>query len=393
MRRGVNRLASLVWKDWLLFFADRRAAILCFAVPVILASAFGLIFDRSAARSAATRLPVAIVADERHPANDAILAALLESPRLDASTQSYADAMDAVERRQVSVAIILPRGTDSVSDPRKPEFELVHHPQAGLESQWAEGVLTEVLMRRAAKEWLGPLAGTLDGKLDRGMPFAITRRTPKPQIGRAFDAYGHSFAGMTLQYLLFWGMESGLMFLRERQSGLWRRLRTMPISLGMLLLGRTIATAGIALLQVLITFAVGWLLFGVQVTGSWTAFAALALCISVLSAATGLLVASLGGTESRARSVSILVILSVSMLGGLWLPSFLLPDWVRQLALSLPTTWAMNAFELLLRNGQGWWAVLPALGMILAFTIAFAAVAVARFHQIEQRQRRGWVPG
>ena len=39
---------KLAGKDWRLFWADRRAAALCFLVPVVLASAFGLIFARPA---------------------------------------------------------------------------------------------------------------------------------------------------------------------------------------------------------------------------------------------------------------------------------------------------------------------------------------------------------
>ena len=39
-------ILNLAAKDWRLFWADRRAALLCFAVPIVLASAFGLIFAR-----------------------------------------------------------------------------------------------------------------------------------------------------------------------------------------------------------------------------------------------------------------------------------------------------------------------------------------------------------
>ena len=45
MSRG-GLIVTLAAKDWRLFWADRRAAVLCFLVPVILASAFGIIFHR-----------------------------------------------------------------------------------------------------------------------------------------------------------------------------------------------------------------------------------------------------------------------------------------------------------------------------------------------------------
>jgi ABC-2 type transport system permease protein len=106
-------------------------------------------------------------------------------------------------------------------------------------------------------------------------------------------------------------------------------------------------------------------------------------------AATGLLVAAIGGTEARARSVSILVILGVSMIGGLWLPAFLLPEWVRDTAMSLPTSWAMRGLGGVTWEGLGLRAVLPNVLVVTAFAAVFLAVAVARLKADERRLRRG----
>jgi ABC-2 type transport system permease protein len=130
---------------------------------------------------------------------------------------------------------------------------------------------------------------------------------------------------MTMQYLLFWGMDCGLLLLRERRQGIWKRLKAAPISLPTLLGGKIIATALIALTQIFFTFSFGCLVFGVAINGSVLGFFLMAIATALLSAATGLLIAAIGGTENRARSMAILSILSLSILGGLWLPSFMLP--------------------------------------------------------------------
>src|SRR5262249_35541601 len=119
-----------------------------------------------------------------------------------------------------------------------------------------------------------------------------------------FNPYSHSFSGMTLQYLLFWGMESGLLLLRERQRGVWTRLRSAPVPLWAVVAGKSLTTSAVALLMVLFTFGFGYVAFGVTVTGSFVAFVLLALAASGLAAAVGLLVAAVGGTEARARAVS-----------------------------------------------------------------------------------------
>ncbi len=399
-------ILALAAKDWRLFLADRRAAVLGFAVPIVLASAFGIVFHRGAGQAGAPRLPLLIVVEDDGPFTRQVVENLLASPRVEAEVVSAADAEARVADRRPGVAVVFPKGFEELaawqpvgravpdagggpgghSPTYKPVVRILHNPLAESEGQWAGGVVSEVVMRRLARDRLAPWVGG-DGGVS--LPFAVEAEPVTGAGHAAFNAYTHSFCGMTLQYLLFWGMESGLLLLRERQRSLWHRLRAAPVPLWAVLLGKAASTASIALLQVLATFAFGWAVFGVSVGGSWVGFALLAVGVSGLSAATGLLVAAVGGTEARARSVCILVILGVSMLGGLWLPSFVLPGWARDVALSLPTTWAMRGLDRVTWQGRGLGAVLPNVAMVAAFTAVFLAVAVARLVTSEARRRRG----
>lgn len=383
---------ALAMKDWRLFWADRRAALLCFVVPVVLASAFGLIFQRPTPDAGPARLPVLVVVEDEGPFTAQVAMDLLASPRLEAKTATLAEAEAAVPQRKPAVAVVLPAGFERLKDwqpgatGERPEVRILHHAAAVAERQWAEGAVTEVIVRRLARSKLGGLAGG-DGL---AAPFRIEASAVSAGSPR-FNAYSHSFCGMTLQYLLFWGMESGLVFLRERRRGVWKRTRAAPVPLGCVLAGKALSTAVIALLQVLVTFGFGWLAFGVAVTGSFAGFVLLCLAACGLAASTGLLVAAVGGTEARARSVSIVVILGVSMVGGLWLPEFLLPGWVRDTALSLPTAWAMRGLGGVTWEGLGLAAVLPHVVAVAAFAAAFLAIAVVKLKRDERRIRRGSV--
>ena len=387
-------ILTLAGKDWRLFWADRRAAALSFAVPVVLAAAFGLIFARPTEDKAAPRLPVAIVVEDDGPFTRRVAADLLASPRFEAVETTRAEAAVRVADRRPGVAVVLPRGFERLTawtpgtNAERPAVEILHHPTTAAERQWAEGVLTEAVMGRLGREKFGAFAGGGDAFAP---PFRTEAAAVTGPAGGRFNSYTHSFCGMTLQYLLFWGMESGLLLLRERQRGTWARVRAAPVPLWAMLLGKAVATAGIALLMILVTFGVGHVAFGVAVTGSVIGFALLAVAASGLAAATGLLVAAIGGTEARARSVSVLVILAVSMLGGLWLPAFLLPGWVRDIALSLPTTWAMRGLEAVTWQGRGLADALPAVAAVGGFAAVFLAVAVARLAAAESQRRRGIV--
>lgn len=377
-------VVTLARKDWLLFWADRRAAVLCFLVPVVLASAFGLIFHRPATNPAGMTLPVLVVVEDDGPFARQVADDLLASPRLEAIEVEPSDLGARLADRRPAVAVVLPAGFERLKDWQpgdtadRPHIEIRHHPGAAAERQWAEGVVTEVVMKRLARTAFPTF---LKGRGEAALtpPFRVEAT---PAAGPAgFNAYTHSFNGMTLQYLLFWGMESGLLFLRERQRGVWVRVRSAPVPLWAVLLGKALATAVVALLMVFVTFGFGYLAFGVRVTGSVAGFGLLVLAACGLAAATGLLVAAIGGTENRARSVSILVILGVSMVGGLWLPAFLLPGWVRDVALSLPTSWAMRGLDGVTWQGGGFVTAMTSAAAVAGFAGVFLALAVVRLRR------------
>src|SRR5262249_45406629 len=132
----------------------------------------------------------------------------------------------------------------------RPELLLLHHPNASAERQWAEGVVSEVVMKCVAREAFGA------SDAESAPPFKVEAATVSPHPRTQFNSYSHSFCGMTLQYLLFWGMESGLLLLRERQRAAWTRVRAAAVPLACVIAGKALATAFIALLQVLVTFGV-----------------------------------------------------------------------------------------------------------------------------------------
>jgi hypothetical protein len=94
----LSTILTLAGKDWRLFWADRRAAVLCFLVPIALASAFGMIFHRPTADSTASNvcLPVLIVVEDDGPFTAQVAVDLLNSTRLETKTATRSDALAAV---------------------------------------------------------------------------------------------------------------------------------------------------------------------------------------------------------------------------------------------------------------------------------------------------------
>ncbi|NBT63807.1 MAG: hypothetical protein EBT02_18795, partial [Planctomycetia bacterium] len=168
-KQQLDLLWILASKDIQLFLVDKKAAALCFLVPIILASGFGYVFSKPL-QNEDLKLPLLII-----PKDFASQIALKK---------------------------------------KVPAIEILHHPSSSLESKWAEGIFTEIAFREAAPELLGFwLPGASSLKLER--PFEVKKEPFPTGMDISRQAYSHSFSGMTMQYLLFWGMDCGLLLLRE----------------------------------------------------------------------------------------------------------------------------------------------------------------------------------
>jgi ABC-2 type transport system permease protein len=98
-----------------------------------------------------------------------------------------------------------------------------------------------------------------------------------------------------------------------------------------------------------------------------------------MAATFGLFVAALGRNEQQSRGLAIFVVLLMTMLGGAWFPSFLMPPIVQKISLAVPVKWAVDGLDAMTWRGGDFSAVPAAVGALLAFALIFGVVALARF--------------
>jgi ABC-2 type transport system permease protein len=113
-------------------------------------------------------------------------------------------------------------------------------------------------------------------------------------------------------------------------------------------------------------------------------FAGVALAFALLTSSFGLFIAAFGKTPEAARGLSVFATLIMVMLGGAWVPSFMFPAWVQNVAMAVPTKWAIDGFDAMTWRGQGMEAALTSIGVQLAFAALFAVLAIWKFNR-EQR--------
>jgi ABC-2 type transport system permease protein len=276
------------------------------------------------------------------------------------------------------VAVIIPPGFGEgagralLAGRERPQLELLYDPSRAAELAMVRGILTEHVMRAVARE-------VFPGRPDFALPYHVRAEAMTARAGALYNGYAHSFAGMGVQFLFFAAIDLGLGVLLERQRGLWKRLRSAPVSRFLLLAGKAGSGTVISLATLLASFGFAMLVFGVRIHGSVIGFLAVALACALMASTFGLLIAALGNTPGTTRGLAILAVLLMVMLGGAWVPTFIFPAWLQQLTVVVPARWAVDGLDAMTWRGLGLSAALAPAGVLLAFAALFGALAVARF--------------
>lgn len=424
-------ILAMIRKDLQLFVSDRRAVIMTLVAPIAIASFFGSIFS-GVSDSERAKIPIAIVDQDRSPVSTGILEGARKDSWVTVTTPSLEEATQNVKKGTTTVAVVIPAGFGDAagraffSGSAKPELTMLYDPSHSTELGLVRGILTEHVMesvsaeifsgdqgRKVVDETLAqidgmplqgeqamllrdllqsarkfysqpapPAAGAAaDAAPRRGlsMPYAVKEQAMTANSNAAYNGYAHSFAGMGIQFLLFASIDLGVGILLERQRGLWKRLRSAPVSRLSLLVGKAASASLIALLTLAASFTFAIVVFGVRIAGSLAGFVLVAVATAVMAATFGLLIAALGKTPGGTRGLASLTVLMMVMLGGAWVPSFIFPAWLQQVTLVVPARWAVDGLDAMTWRGLGFQAALAPSLALLGFSLLFGTLAVLRF--------------
>jgi ABC-2 type transport system permease protein len=432
---NITAIRALVRNDIRLYLSDRRSVMVGVLVPILIAAFFGYIFGGTGRSEDQGKIPIAIVDEDHSTVSRGIAADLTADPLLQVSALDRAAAREQVKSGKQSAAAVFPQGfgeqtTKSLfSGADKPQVELLVDPSQNTSARVIEGLLAQYSMQEISKEafsgaygrkaidsYLEKLdqadqtAGTADlktllnaarklntqvdataattasgaspgeqGKFSLSIPYTVASTPVTAHDKTPYNSYAHSFAGMAVQFILFAGIDAGVLLLLTRQRGIWQRLRSAPLSRSEFMLARALATTMIGLFQIALIYLAAMLVFKVRIDGSWPGFIAVCISFCLLNATFGLMLATLGRSASSTRGLATMATLLLVMLGGAWVPAFVFPRWLQDVSRYLPTRWAVDGLD-----GATWRglpfdaAMLPTL-VLLGSAVICLLIAIWRF--------------
>jgi ABC-2 type transport system permease protein len=266
----------------------------------------------------------------------------------------------------------------------KPSVELLIDPTQPLSSRVVEGLLVQHGMHEIGKQAATMPASQGGRAPSLNTPFIVATATLTSPHKIPYNGYAHSFAGMTTQFILFAGIDAGVVLLLMRDRGVWQRLRCAPLSRRDFIIARATATTLISLFQFTLIYVAAILIFGVRIEGSVAGFVGIAVALCLLNAAFGLMLAAIGGSAGATRGIAAMVTLLLVMVGGAWVPSFVFPRWLQQASLFAPTRWAVDGLDGATWRGQPLSAALAPLSVLIAAAAVCLVIAIWRFRWEEK---------
>ena len=194
------------------------------------------------------------------------------------------------------------------------------------------------------------------------------RPTATEQNVPAYTIFGVFFIVLTL----------ASSFLQEKKDGTFQRILAAPLSKTALLFGKLLPYYCVNLIQIGLMFSIGVVVFGMKL-GHLPALILVSLALAAAANGLGLLVAALGKTEPQVNALSVLLAITLSALGGMMVPTFIMPNLMKTFSLFTPHAWALAGYHDVIIRGLEVKDVLTEMLVLLGFASFFFVIALWRF--------------
>ncbi|HAO45633.1 MAG TPA: ABC transporter permease [Chitinophagaceae bacterium] len=198
------------------------------------------------------------------------------------------------------------------------------------------------------------------------------------------NAVQHNVPAWTIFAMFFIAIPLSGSIIKEKNEGSVFRLHTMPTPYLLLVNGKIIVYVLVCQIQFLLMLSVGQLFLpmlglpALVLGNSMLGISVLTLATAFAATGYGVMVGTLASTEHQAAIMGSLSIILLSALGGIWVPSYVMPEVMRNITAWSPLNWSLEGFyKLFLRGGHITDIIPEALKLTGFFIITMAVTSIA----------------
>lgn len=218
----------------------------------------------------------------------------------------------------------------------------------------------------------------------RGQPVATDDRFDAASMVRVVDVLGENksnpvismyAAGIAVMFLLFGASGGGGTLLEEKENQTLDRLLSTQMTMDQLILGKWVYLTLLGVVQVTVMFAWAQCAFGVDMLGHFDGFLMMTIVTSAAAASLGLFLATLCKSRGQLNGLSVILILTMSALGGSMVPRYIMSDSLRDAGLWTFNAWALDGYDKIFWRELPVESLAPQMGVLMLSGVALLVAA------------------
>lgn len=150
--------------------------------------------------------------------------------------------------------------------------------------------------------------------------------------------------GYTVMFVFFIMINMVETFLKDKNGGMTARIASTPLSPFSYLIGKWVPNIVVVLIQILILFTFGKLVYGVTLEQPLVIII-ISFVLTITVTGIGLALALLVSTNNMGIAMTQIIALGGAVLSGLWVPIDMMPSFIQDIANFLPQFWAHQAYQ------------------------------------------------
>ena len=395
-------------KDLKIFLKDRRSVLLTFLLPIALITLFALAYGNMGKGDSASRSISLLVADlDSSAASRAVIVGLDTTDALKVRQCRYEEGLGWVKKGDYSALLVLHAGfQDSImangSLPAELFYDELREMEVGLLqpliisklfSSFREDMIKERIEAYLSEEFpdLDPalrdkiLNDALSKEAAGGIDMDNSGLKLTSVLGEEQEESDpglvQAVAGTAIMMLLFSVAGLGSSLLEEKESGTLRRLLISPLRSSSILYGKMLFAYFIAIVQLIVMFLFANLVFGLKLSTNVPALILMIASTAFAVSAFGIFLASVSKTRQQAQSLSTLVILIMSAIGGSMLPLFIMPAILQKIAYFSVNYWGIQGFYDIFWRGLPLIEILPRIGVLTGIGLLMTLISIRLFRK------------
>lgn len=244
----------------------------------------------------------------------------------------------------------------------------------------------EIENKKIYKAFQDQLGTTED--LDNKSLITFKEIVPKSALEAKPNSVQHNVPAWALFAIFFIVVPLSINLVKEKSQGTSVRVRVSPTPYYIHILGKTFTYLIICVIQFLLMVAVGVYLFPYMdlpqfdVTGKMFNLIIVTLFAGLAAIGFGVLLGTIADTQEQSAPFGATSVVVLAAVGGIWVPVFLMPEFMQKIAAFSPMNWGLNAYyDIILRN-SGIGEISKELIFLFLFYVAM--VAIALFYERKQ---------